>query len=181
MPELLIRDRVFTLMPAPTTPIADLGGSELLATVRDDRGWKAGTVTRNNWGWLRLVRPNGTNARVSDVEHAALVAVFEPRRVSDLPTWDEMCELDRGAALMHVWKRKWETIRYAIEHYPAQYLADSRLAALDERLACWHARVVAGSWDEVCDRLGMDEVERLYYLALGEEETRRDRGKVDVS
>lgn len=84
-----------------------------------------------------------------------------------LPSWDDMRDLDRGAALMHLWKAKREGGAYAREHYPCRYVVDPRLTALSVREACRHAGIVGPSYHEVCDRLGDVEVARLYDLAQG--------------
>ncbi|MEV1315467.1 hypothetical protein AB0J14_05200 [Micromonospora arborensis] len=86
---------------------------------------------------------------------------------SGLPSWDDMTDLDRGAALMFVWKVSWEaSYFYARENYPATYIDHPTLAALDVSEACRHARQVAGTWAEAGERLGDDEKQRLYDLAL---------------
>lgn len=85
---------------------------------------------------------------------------------SGLPTWDDMTDLDKGAALLHVWKRSWEGVSYAREHYPAEYFDDPRLTALDRRDACRHAASVCGKDEEIQERLGAAEYDRLYHLAL---------------
>lgn len=84
---------------------------------------------------------------------------------TELPTWEQMSELDRGAALMHVWKRHWEGTGYAIENYPCRYIEDPRLLDLTLDDACRHAQSVTGGWDNVNDRIGEDEVQRLYNRA----------------
>ena len=56
-----------------------------------------------------------------------------------LPTWDEMSDLDKGAALLHAWKRDWEGPAYAVENYPAEYLENPVLMRLDDREASRHA------------------------------------------
>ncbi|KPM55777.1 hypothetical protein ACG83_10920 [Frankia sp. R43] len=171
----LDRGRTLLVTPAPVTPVEHLTGTtrEALATVADEHGRNCGRVERAYWGALQLTWPNGFDARLTNGERERLNALFDPRRVSDLPAWDELHDLDKGAALLHVWKRRWEGAGYAREHYPARYLDDSRLVALPPELACRHAVIVARYWDFAVDRLGMDEVERLYYGALVEEDRRR--------
>jgi hypothetical protein len=77
-----------------------------------------------------------------------------------------MSDLDKGAALMHVWKRKREGGVYARENYPAEYIEHPDLIGLPRDAACHHATAVAGRNDDAQERLGIDEWERLYNLAL---------------
>lgn len=171
----LDRGRTLLLTPNSVVPAKSLTGTipEVLASVTDERGHDRGLAERTHLGNVVLTWPNGSRARLSTGESERLNALFDPRRVSDLPSWDEMSELDRGASLLHVWKRKWEGAGYAREHYPARYLVHPRLVGLNPELACRHAVTVARHWDFAVDLLGMDEVERLYYGALVEEDRRR--------
>jgi hypothetical protein len=98
----------------------------------------------------------------------------------DLPTWDELSDLDKGAALLHIHKRDYEGISYAVENYPARYLDDPRLTALSSREASRHAA-------QFCDQaeaLDTAEYERLYDAALAEPDrrclwaARTDRGQI---
>lgn len=92
---------------------------------------------------------------------------FEARH---LPDWEQMSDLDRGAALMHVWKIGWEQDdAYARDHYPVEYRDDPVLVGLDRKMACRHAQYVTGGWQGAQDRWGTDEVWRLYYLAADHE------------
>jgi hypothetical protein len=79
-----------------------------------------------------------------------------------------MSELDRGAALLHLWKRSWEGAGYAVENYPCRYIEHPALVALDFVEACRHAVRVARGWDEINNRIGEGEVDRLYGRALRE-------------
>ena len=81
---------------------------------------------------------------------------------SNLPTWDEMSDLDKGCAAMHLWKRDAEGAAYAVWHYPARYLDDERLKALDSVAASRHA----ASMRAQAAALDADEWGRLYDLAL---------------
>lgn len=90
-----------------------------------------------------------------------------------LPTWDEMPEPDRGAALMFAWKVHWERSRsYAKSNYPVRYVEHPLLTAFDlndaddRNTACRHATAVCGTWAEARERWGAGEVQRLYDLAL---------------
>ncbi|TDD29644.1 hypothetical protein E1287_30655 [Actinomadura sp. KC06] len=84
-----------------------------------------------------------------------------------LPGWDEMSDLDKGAALMHVAKRHYEEDdEFAIEHYPARYLDDPRLTKLSPKTASNHAARVVGDLEELGDRIGQDEYDRLFMLAF---------------
>jgi hypothetical protein len=80
----------------------------------------------------------------------------------ELPTWAEMTDLDKGAALMHVWKRDREGPAYAVEHYPVQYFDHVALLALDTTEACKHASVVVKNWRS----MDVAKFDRLYDLAL---------------
>jgi len=83
-----------------------------------------------------------------------------------LSAWDEMSDLDKGAALLHVWKCSWEGVSYAGREYPARYLESPVLMALDRVAANKHARAVTGGWDAINNRIGVAEAERLYDAAL---------------
>lgn len=87
-----------------------------------------------------------------------------------LPAWTEMSDLDKGAALLHDHKRDEEGANYAAEHYPCRYIEDPRLTALGRTEASNHAAEVVGF--DVLDRIGVEEYERLYDLALGHEPTK---------
>lgn len=87
-------------------------------------------------------------------EHAAMMAA--------LPGWAEMSDLDKGAALLHIHKRGYEGDEYAVENYPAKYIEDPRLTALDREDACDHA----ARFEELAEELDGDEHGRLYNLAL---------------
>jgi len=91
---------------------------------------------------------------------------------NSLPGWDEMSDLDKGAALLHIWKRDWEGPGYAVANYPARYFEHPALTGLDPRTACVHAVQVCGSFDAVEERIGPAELDHLYNLAL-EEHRRR--------
>jgi hypothetical protein len=86
----------------------------------------------------------------------------------DLPTWGEMSDLDKGAALMHLHKRDVEGVSYATQHYPCRYLDSDVLVALSPRDASLHAADVGAA---AFDGWG-DEGSRLYDLALAEDERR---------
>lgn len=95
------------------------------------------------------------------------------RRILDreLPCWEDMTDLDKGAALLHDHKREDEGVEYAVENYPARYWNDPRLTALTPAEASAHAATVCG--DDVFDRIGGDEYERLYDLTLDHERSQR--------
>jgi hypothetical protein len=94
------------------------------------------------------------------------------RAQDGLPAWAEMTDLDKGAALLHVWKRRQEGSAYATEHYPARYLTDPTLVALDRKAASRHAVSVTGGYKAIRAQLGKDEYDRLYEQALAHHETR---------
>jgi hypothetical protein len=96
-------------------------------------------------------------------EHAEMMAT--------LPDWDDMSDLDKGAALMHIWKRDSEGGDYAIENYPVKYIEDPRLTALDREDACAHA----ARFEDVSEELqeeNSNEWSRLYDLALAHERSK---------
>jgi hypothetical protein len=94
----------------------------------------------------------------------------DPTTKIALPAWDEMSDLDKGAALLHNHERDEEGVGYATEHYPCRYIDDPRLIALDRIDASNHAAEVCGS--DAFNRLGDDEYMRLYELALDHEPTK---------
>lgn len=90
-----------------------------------------------------------------------------------LPTWDEMSDLDKGAALLHLHKRDWEGVEYAIAEYAAEYFDDERLTGLSRQDASAHAvQVCGGDVDAFTDRIGSDQFVRLYDLALAADSER---------
>lgn len=79
-----------------------------------------------------------------------------------------MSDLDKGAALLHMWKRQREGGGYAVQNYPCQYIEHPSLAALSRAEACRHAVSMCGSHREIEHKLGDVEHDRLYNLALTE-------------
>lgn len=86
----------------------------------------------------------------------------------NLPAWSEMTDLDKGAALLHLRKRRIEGPAYAVEEYPARYFDHAALTGLGEREACRHAVSVAAD----TPGLDTDEYRRLYDLALDTDNAR---------
>lgn len=86
-----------------------------------------------------------------------------------LPTWDEMSDVDKGATLLHLWKRRREGAAYAVENYPVKYLDHPALVALGDEDACKHAQKVTGGDSAISQRIGREEYVRLYELALDAE------------
>lgn len=99
-------------------------------------------------------------AAAEEREHAAMMAA--------LPGWDAMSDLDKGAALMHLHKVESEGEDYARENYPAKFIDDSRLTALDTDDACTHALRFEEDSEQLLEENG-GEWERLYNLALDHE------------
>jgi len=84
-----------------------------------------------------------------------------------LPGWDDMSDLDKGCALLFVWKVDWErSWLYAKENYPCVYRDAEVLRGLDVDDSCRHAKTVTGGHRAIGERLGPDEYERLYGIAL---------------
>lgn len=88
------------------------------------------------------------------------LATEEP---ADLPTWSDLSDLDKGAALLHLHKREWEGGDYAEEHYPARFFDHPALCAM------WpvEASRFATTFEDDAENLPADEHARLYNLALG--------------
>jgi hypothetical protein len=98
-----------------------------------------------------------------------------------LPDWDDMTDLDKGAALLHVWEREWEGAEHAMAESPCRYLRAPVLVALDPRAASEHAWAVTGGWDAISDKIGPAERTRLYDVALFHvqgKHRKRSRGRV---
>lgn len=85
-----------------------------------------------------------------------------------LPSWAEMTDLDKGAALLHLHKRQREGAEYAVENYPARYFDHPALTALDRRRACGHA---AAQWRHAED-LSPEDHNRMYDAALDADHAR---------
>lgn len=85
--------------------------------------------------------------------------------MSDLPTWEQMSDLDRGAALLHVHTREYQGSLYAEEHAPAEFFTDRALVALTMQAGSDHAVALCGSWPAMVDRIGDTEAWRLVDLA----------------
>jgi hypothetical protein len=115
---------------------------------------------------VHLVPADAFDANAVFAEEAPMTAT------SRLPTWDEMSDLDKGAAILHVHKREAEGDEYAVENYPARYFAHPALLALSEEEASQHAADVVGDSDELFSRLGAAEHDRLYDGALDRDRSR---------
>lgn len=93
-----------------------------------------------------------------------------------LPTWDEMSDLDKGAALLHVHKRDYEGDEYAVSDYPVAYFDHPDLLALEMDAACDHAAKVGTG---PAESLEPDEYVRLYDGAL-DAKTARHRKRFEI-
>jgi len=89
------------------------------------------------------------------------VAAADRLAFISLPGWDDMSDIDKGAALMHLHKRENEGNDYAVENYPCRYLDDPRLKELDGETASEHA----AQFEDKAEALSGEEHERLYELA----------------
>lgn len=105
---------------------------------------------------------------------------------SHLPTWDQLTDVDKGRALMFVWKCHWErSYAYARDNYPATYADHPMLLALQRSERCRHATAVCrgdvdrqsvpSTYQAVLGRIGEAEFDRLYNLALDSERQRPAR------
>jgi hypothetical protein len=88
-----------------------------------------------------------------------------------LPTWAQMTDLDKGAALLHLHKREWEGDDYAVSDYPARYFDNPALLALTPMQACRHAVSVERDADDA-GALKPPEYDRLYEMALAADRAR---------
>ena len=97
----------------------------------------------------------------------------------ELPTWDQMDDLDKGSALMHISKCDSEGNEYATENYPAAFFTHPALTALSDEAASEFAREVTGyndDGDDVWRKLG-DEFDRLYDLACAADRARYEAAR----
>jgi len=93
--------------------------------------------------------------------------------LATLPRWDDLSDLDKGAALLHQHKREWEGPEYAESDYPCRYFDHPALTGLTSLAQCRHA----ASLDQEGAKLSLtngSEYERLYNLALDADRARRD-------
>lgn len=107
--------------------------------------------------WKSEVLAHLENERAADATEPA-----ETQKT--LPTWEEMSDPDKGAALRHVWKIDWEGRDYARDEYPARYKDHPALTALSPEDASTHAEEVTGGHEAVQNHLGEAEWNRLYNL-----------------
>jgi hypothetical protein len=96
------------------------------------------------------------------------MSITEETPSAPLPAWDELTDLDKGAALLHLWKREREGAEYAVENYPAGYFDHPALTALDRAAASAHA----ASLEDDAEALNPAEWTRLYDLALAADDAR---------
>lgn len=113
--------------------------------------------------WLRAAKA------VQAVEQSGRRIVPKP---PELPTWEQMSDLDKGAALLHLHKVEVEGTEYATSDYPAEYFDHPALTALDGESASKHARALFEDDADPWKALGDKEYDRLYNLALDAERSR---------
>lgn len=123
------------------------------------------------WKWSAQRVGQRTPIRVHGPREARCPGGLKPGKTfmeyTGLPEWRDMSDLDKGCALMFVWKVDWErSWRYAKENYPCVYRDAEVLRGLDVDDSCRHANAVTGGHRAVLERLGHDERDRLYSLAL---------------
>lgn len=121
---------------------------------------------------LRLHGPRGNRCEGSHQQGKPWI------EAAGLPAWDELSDLDKGNALMFVWKCHWEhSYIYARENYPATFTDHPVLRELSAHERCRYAAEVcrggskerASAYLIVSNRLGAAEFDRLYELALAAE------------
>lgn len=83
-----------------------------------------------------------------------------------LPTWAEMSDLDKGAAIVYLSAADSQGHAYARKHYPARYLDHPALTVLTPDAAADHAEALFDDGiGDIYDQLGGEEADRLYDLA----------------
>jgi len=80
----------------------------------------------------------------------------------ELPRWDDMSDLDKGAIVVAMWRAKWWMLPSL---RTARFLDDPVLVALDENSAARHMQKLVGSFDELRNQIGEAEMYRLERLA----------------
>jgi hypothetical protein len=93
--------------------------------------------------------------------------------MSQLPAWEQMSDLDKGAALLHLRKIEVEGREYARAEYPARYIDLPALTGLDDEAASDHAESLFDGWYDAERTLGIDQVDRLRAVARDAQPTRR--------
>lgn len=101
-------------------------------------------------------------------EHGKRRAAGPPRigrkkRYKGLPTWDEMGDMDKGAALLHVYRSTWS--RNARKTLYCKYTQDERLVALSEKERSKHAHFVTGGHARAQSAIPPLEYRRLCKIA----------------
>jgi hypothetical protein len=89
-----------------------------------------------------------------------------------LPGWEDMSDLDRGAALLHARQRDKIGDLAAIVLYPAVYFDHADLARLAPEIASRHAWSVTLGWPQAISVRGSRAVTRLCRLALAADRAR---------
>lgn len=117
--------------------------------------------------WLRAAKA------VQAIERAGQHIVPKP---PVLPTWEQMTDLDKGAALLHLAKCANEGTEYATSDYPAAYFDHPALLALDPKAASEHAQGLFEDDDDAWNTVGGEEHARLYDLALDADNKRAAGG-----
>ena len=107
-----------------------------------------------------MIRPHGPKDARCGGSGKPIIPWLE---ASGLPSWEEMSDSDKGAALRYIWKRKLEGGPYARWNYPCRYLDHPDLCELDEGTSCRHAFSV---YDQVKESLSEDEFDRLQKINL---------------
>jgi hypothetical protein len=99
-------------------------------------------------------------------------ASYDP--ADPLPGWNDLSDLDKGAALLHQHKREWEGAEYAESDYPCRYFDHPALTALGPLEASRHAASLEPAVARLLEATeGDDWYARLYDAALDADRARR--------
>lgn len=138
-------------MPAPTFP--NTPGSVIRATATDDSRpslYMLAVLDVDPDGVPAWIHPHRPDEPYRQQDLTLLEVVHDEGRaqmLANLPTWGDLTDADKGAALGFLWKFANEDSDYARENYPARFLDHPVLTQLDDDEACQYAEGLGFSLD----------------------------------